>query len=50
MLTLVNFKNANTKYRNPIKITYSDRTQADSLKVNLKDLVKKAFKKDAQRY
>ena len=50
ILTLENFKDANIKFRNQIKITCSDGTQAASLKVNLKDLVKKASKKDTQRY
>ena len=42
ILTLENFKDSNTKFRNQIKIRYSDKTQVASLKVNLKDHVKKA--------
>ena len=42
-LSLEKFKDANTKFRNQIKITYLDKTLAPSLKVNLRDLVKKAI-------
>ena len=45
ILTLKNFKDVNTKFRNQIKITYLDEIQTASLKVNLKDLVKKGLQK-----
>ena len=36
ILTLENFKDAYTKFRNQIKVTYSHGTQAAPLKVNKK--------------
>ena len=45
LLTILTLEFRDTKFRNQIKITYSDGIQAASLKVNLKDLVKKGLQK-----